>query len=55
MDIGFVAYVISIISLGVSLYVLYLLSEMKSETPNQKDKNQIKPPSVAKRPKGNWD
>lgn len=55
MDIGFVAYAVSIISLGVSLYALYLLSELRSETPKPKNKKQEKQPITVQRPKGHWD
>lgn len=55
MDIAFVAYFIAVISLGVSLYALYLVSELRNESPKPKIRKQSKPPIKVQRPKGHWD
>jgi len=53
MDIAFVAYFISIIALAVSLYVAYLLSELKDRLPKPTIKKQLT--QKTNRPKGHWD
>lgn len=55
MDIAFVAYFIAVISFGVSLYALYLVSELRNEIPKPKIRKEIKPTSKAQRSKGHWD
>lgn len=55
MEIGFVAYFIAVISLGVSLYALYLVSEIKRESPKPKTTLRSKPPSKVNKAKGHWD
>ena len=56
--LAFVAYVIAIISLAVSLYVAYLFSEVKDRLPQIK-KPQQKPTSKSSKTtpklKGHWD
>jgi hypothetical protein len=58
-QLAFVAYIIAVISLAVSLYVVYLLSELKDRLNLPKNK---KPPQQQRRPstqinraKGHWD
>lgn len=55
MEIGFVAYFIAVVSLGVSLYALYLVSEIKRESPKPKIRVKPKPPLKVDRAKGHWD
>lgn len=55
MEIGFVAYFIAVVSLGVSLYALYLVSEIKRESPKPKPTIRSKPPSKVSKAKGHWD
>ncbi len=56
--LAFVAYIISVISLAVSLYVVYLISELKDRLPKIK-KPQQQPPrprsSTTEKKKGHWD
>ena len=53
MDIGFVAYFIAVLALAVSLYVAYLVSELKDRLPKPMVKRQ--PSQQTKRLKGHWD
>lgn len=56
-QLAFVAYIIAVISLAVSLYVAYLFSELKDRLPKIKKPQQHRPrPSTQiKRDKGHWD
>jgi len=53
MDIVFVAYFLAVLSLAVSLYVAYLLSELKDRLPKPTVKKQSS--QKTNRPKGHWD
>ncbi len=53
-QLAFVAYIIAVISLAVSLYVAYLFTELKDRLPKNK-KPQQRPPIQTKRLKGHWD
>ncbi len=56
MEIAFVAYFLAVISLGLSLYVAYLLSELKDRLNLPKIKKpQQRPSTQIKRAKGHWD
>lgn len=50
--LAFVAYVIALISLAVSVYVAYLLSEVKDSLRKFKKPQQRPPTKVAR--KGHW-
>ncbi len=57
MEIAFVAYFLAVISLGLSLYVAYLLSELKDRLnlPKIKKPPQQRPSTQITRAKGHWD
>ena len=55
IHLAFVAYIIALISLVVSLYVAYLFSELKDKLPKDKKTPQQRPPIQIKRKKGHWD
>lgn len=56
-QLAFVAYIIAVISLAVSLYVAYLFTEVKDRLPKIKKPQQQRPraPTQIKRDKGHWD
>lgn len=54
-NLALVAYFISVISLGVSLYVVYLFSDLKDKLRLPKEKQKPKAPIKVERPKGHWD
>ena len=54
-QLAFVAYIIAVISLAVSLYVAYLFSEVKDRLPKTKKQPPQRPPIQIKRDKGHWD
>ena len=56
-QLAFVAYIIAVISLAVSLYVAYLFTELKDRLPKNKKPQQHRPrpPTQIKRDKGHWD
>jgi len=55
-QLAFVAYIIAVISLAVSLYVAYLFSEVKDRLPkNKKPQQRPKITTPTKREKGHWD
>jgi hypothetical protein len=54
-NLALVAYFISVISLGVSLYVVYLLSDLKDKLRLPKEKQTPRAPIKGEKPKGHWD
>ena len=55
-NLAFIAYIIAVVSLGVSLYAVYLISELKDRLNlPQVKKHKPKPPIKVQRPKGHWD
>jgi hypothetical protein len=54
-QLAFVAYIIAVISLAVSLYVAYLFIEIKDRLPKIKKPQQQRPSTQIKRDKGHWD
>lgn len=55
-QLAFVAYILAVISLAVSLYVAYLFSEIKDRLPQiKKPQQKPRPPTQTKRGKGHWD
>jgi hypothetical protein len=55
MDIGFVAYFIEVLSLAVSLYVAYLVIELKNRLPKPTIKRQSSQQTKQPLKKGHWD
>ena len=55
MNIGFVAYFIAVLSLAVSLYVAYLVSEIKDRLPKPTIKRQSSQQTKRPSKKGHWD
>jgi hypothetical protein len=55
MEIGFVAYFISVLSLAVSIYAVYLISDFKNNISKSKNIKQYKPPTKVSRKTGHWD
>lgn len=55
-NLAFVAYVLAVISLAISIYVAYLLSEMKDRLPKvTKPKQQVRKTTPIPKTKGHWD
>jgi len=54
-QLALVAYVLAVISLAVSVYVAYLLSELKDRINTRKDNHIQRQPTQAQKLKGHWD
>jgi 5'(3')-deoxyribonucleotidase len=54
-QLALVAYVLAVISLAVSVYVAYLLSELKDRINTRKDNHIQRQPTKAQKLKGHWD
>jgi hypothetical protein len=55
MEMAFVAYFLAVISLAVSLYVAYSISELKDKLKLPKEKKQPLSKTKTQRLKGHWD
>ncbi len=54
-QLALVAYILAVLSLALSIYVAYLLSELKDRLNLPKHKNPQQLPSRNKNLKGHWD
>lgn len=54
-NLALVAYCLSVISLAVSLYVVYLFSDLKQKLKLPKENQKPKEPIKSQKPKGHWD
>jgi hypothetical protein len=54
-QLALVAYVLAVISLAVSVYVAYLLSELKDRINTRKDNHIQRQPTKVQKLKGHWD
>jgi len=54
-QLALVAYILAVISLAVSVYVAYLLSELKDRINTRKDNHIQRQPTQAQKLKGHWD
>jgi hypothetical protein len=55
-QLAFVAYIIAVISLAISIYVAYLFTELKDRlTQSKKPQQRPRITTPTKREKGHWD
>lgn len=54
-QLALVAYILAVVSLAVSIYVAYLLSEIKDRLNTPKNKHIQRQPTKVQKLKGHWD
>jgi hypothetical protein len=55
-QLALVAYILAVVALAISIYVAYLLSELKDRLHQPKNRHHIqRQPTKAQKLKGHWD
>ena len=54
-QLALVAYILAVVSLAISIYVAYLLSELKDRITPRKDNHIQRQPTKVQKLKGHWD